>query len=527
MTTTREVAHQSAGTATALALSGAAVTTIANFGIAVIVARAGASLAGLFFAATAVATITGNAAALGTMTALVYFMPAALDGPRPNPRGLVLTALRPVVVAGGAAAAVLVLTAPWLAGIVAGEAAAPATTMLRLLAITVPCWAVTVSVLGATRGLGSMTPTVAVNQVVRPLAQLVLVAMVVWASDDPSGPLMAAAWGGPVVVATGLALWWLWRLGGLTGGGRPTVSSSELWSYARPRAASTAGQIALERVDVVLVSALAGPAVAGVYGAISRFVTAANFVIFALGQATSNGLRRALVAHRRDEAQELLARTTGWMVLVAWPYLLVVAVKAPVLVRLLNPDFGSGATALSLLAVAVLVNALAGPVDLTLLMLGRSRSSLTVTVVALAVDVVVVWLAVPRFGLLGAALAWGAAVVAQNALAALLVVAAGSPEPRPRSSRGVAARSAPVTAGSTEHVPLRVGGRPALIAAAGSVLAVVPIGLATPDDLVGAAVTIVVGGVMWAGWALAFREQLGLGPRARCALSRRSRGRTR
>lgn len=475
---------QSSGAATSLALIGAVVTTVANFGIAILVARAGAVFAGIFFAATAVATIVGNSTGLGTMTGLVYFLPAVLTGPNPNPRSLLALALRPVLIVSSLGAVGLFAGATPLASLIAGEAAGEIASMLRVLALVVPCWAVTVGALGATRGLGSMTPTVVVNQVLRPFGQLLLIGGVVIIDPDPSGLAIATAWAAPVILGLMVALASVWRLGGFVGHGIGPVSSAEFWRFTRPRALSTTFQIALERIDVVLVSALAGEAAAGIYGAVSRFITAGNFLIFAMGQATSSNLRRALAAADHERAQHLLAKTTGWMVLLSWPYFLVVAVKAEPLASLLNTAFGAGASALTILAVAMLANAFAGPVDLALLMLGRSRASLAATTLALAVDIGVAWVAIPRFGISGAALAWGAAVVIQNGTATILVSRIGR---------------------------LRAIGPPSIIAAIGAVIAVVPVGLISADDFVGLIVTLAVAGLISVGWLIIFGSRLHLG----------------
>ncbi|MEZ5230834.1 MAG: hypothetical protein R2710_30420 [Acidimicrobiales bacterium] len=71
---------QSTAAASSLALLGAVVTTVANFVIAILVSSSSNALAGVFFTGTAVATILGNSASLGTMTSLVYFLPQALRG---------------------------------------------------------------------------------------------------------------------------------------------------------------------------------------------------------------------------------------------------------------------------------------------------------------------------------------------------------------------------------------------------------------------------------------------------------------
>lgn len=475
---------QSSGTATRLALVGAAATTAANFGIAIGLAKAGASLAGVFFAVTAVIAILGNTAGLGTMTGLVYFMPACVEGDDPNPRSLLTYATWPVVGASAAVALTLATFASPISQVLAPARAGDAATMLRILAVAVPAWALTVTFLGATRGLGSMTPTVAINQVLKPLCQVAGIGWLLLVSDgEPPVAALAVAWGWPLVAAALLALLAVQRAGGLAGGRRRPVSAGEFWRYTRPRAMATGVQIALERLDVVLVSAIAGEAAAGIYGTISRFITAGNFVVHSIGQATAPSLRRAITSANTGDAQRLLHQTTGWMVLVSWPYFLLVAIEAESLISLLNPAFNGGTAALTILAVTLLTHAATGPIDLTLLMLGRSRASLAIATTALAIDVALAVALIPRFGLVGAAVGWGSAVVAQNGLAAMVV----------RRSCG-----------------LRPFGRPALIAAIGAVGAVVPVAAITPPGFVGLVVSIGGAAAIYLLWLSMFARQLDL-----------------
>lgn len=485
LATTQHSQPQSAGRSSSLAGLGAVAATVANFGIALIVTRAGASFAGVFYAVTAVISIAGNSMGLGTMTGQVFFMPRAVEGSQPNPRSLLRVALVPVILASSVMALLVSLSAPLVAGAVASSRAEEAETMLRVLAWVIPAWAVTVPILGATRGLGSMTATVVVNQVTRPLGQIGLIGAVFLADRQPSLAAVALAWATPIWLGVAIGGVALWRLGGLASHGPPPVSPAEFWRFTRPRSLAVAAQIGLERIDVILVSLWAGEASAGIYGTLSRFATAGNFLVFSLGQATAPTLRRAINANQWPAARAALQRSTGWIVLVAWPYLLLVGVESQPLAQYLSPELTPGASALTILALAMAINAFTGPIDLTLLMLGASRSSLVGVMLALVVDVVLTWWLVPILGINGAALAWGAAVIVQNGLASVLVYRASG---------------------------LVAPARPALIAAAGAIVAVVPIGLSSPETLAGMIVTGVVAFTIWAGWALVFRRQLQLGP---------------
>lgn len=436
---------QGNATASALAVLGAVVTTVSNFFIAWLVSRRGAEQAGIFFVATAIATIAGNGAGLGTQTGMVYFLPQALTGPDPSPGGLLRIAALPVVTLSVVVAGTLGVLAGPFSGLIAGGSD-DLTSMIRVIALTVPAFALTTTFLGAARGMGTMTPTVVIGQVLRPGLQIVFLALTI-IRREPDAWEIAAAWGAPIVLGLVASIVSLARLGGLRRGSTGAVDSSEFWTYTRPRSLSTALQMALERIDVILVSAFVGKEMAGVYGALSRYITAGNFLIFSLGQSVAPHLRRATSKANWTESGRLLQQATGWLVLAAWPYFLLVALNPEPLARLLDSDYATDARILTVLALGMMVSAAAGPIDLALLMLGRSRASLLAIVVAMTTDVLLVIALTPSFGIAGAAWAWAVSVAVQNGLASWLVH---------RSS------------------PLRAWSRPAALAAVTAIVSVVP-----------------------------------------------------
>lgn len=465
------------------AVIGSAVAIVANFGVALSVADKSTTLAGIFFSTTAIVTIAGNSTALGAMTGLTYHLPDDLRRPDPNPRSLLVIALGPVLAASTAAGLLIVVAAGPIAAVVASAHRADVAVMLGIMGIAVPCRALTLAALGATRGLGSMLPTVSVHQIIVPVGQLAGLALVLRRSGEPAPSAVALAWLLPIVVGLVLTMAAVRHLGGLRTSDRATVTAGEFWSYTRPRGVSAAYQIALERLDVILVSAVVGEAAAGVYGTLGRFVSAGNYLVFAMSQAMAAPLRGAVVAGRLQQAKRLLDLSTSWMVLVAVPYLLLLALKAEVIVEFINPDLVTGATALAVASVLVTANPLAGPVDMTLLMLGRSRSSMRITAWAVLINVSVAWVGLHYVGLVGAAVAWGVAVIVQNAAAVVII---------------------------RRHSELRPFGRAGRTAAVGAVVAVGPVALATPDTVAGVVISGLVAAVVLAGWTVLHADRFGL-----------------
>lgn len=484
--------QQSMGKASGLAMVGAVITTIANFAIAILVTRISRDFAGVFFVATAVTTILGNSSCLGTMTGLVYFLPQAVDADAPNPRDLILKALRPVLALSTTVALSVGLLAPQVAQILSKNSSPDdLTTMLRILAIAIVPFALTVTLLGATRGLGSVTPTVLVNQVLRPGGQIILLGLVLL-RDDPSARLVAIGWTLPVIGGFLLALKMTAKLGGFVSGPTAIVSNKEFWGYTRARAVSTSLQIALERIDVIIIGALIGDAGAGVYGALTRFISAGNFLMFSVSQAVSPTLRRAISRGEWVKAQGLLRKATGWLVLIAWPYFLVLALKPEPFANLIDSAYVSDASILSILALGMMFSAASGPIDLCLLMLGRSDLSLIGVAGAIITDLALLAILAPRYGLTGAAVAWAISVVIQNMSSAYFVH---------RQSR----------LSTSGEWSLHGPSRASILAGTGAVIAVVPVSLLTGTSFASAVLVGFVAAPVLVGWCFIWRNQLGFG----------------
>jgi O-antigen/teichoic acid export membrane protein len=114
---------------------------------------------------------------------------------------------------------------------------------------------------------------------------------------------------------------------------------------------------------------------------------------------------------------------TAWLITMAWPMYMGLAVFAPLLLKVFKPQYVSGTSSLEILAVTMLVATGVGPVDMVLLMGGRSFWNLFNVVVALSVNLALSFLLIPQIGIAGAAVAWAGSILVNN-VAPLLEVRA-------------------------------------------------------------------------------------------------------
>jgi O-antigen/teichoic acid export membrane protein len=473
MTTTRERPAVEVRASTrngAVGLAGAAVSAVGGFVLTWVIARGfGAVGAGAFFAVMAVITVTGAVCCLGADTGLIWALPRRSVGRDGDAARLLPVALLPpfllavvVAIAGAGAAATI---APGLLDRAGG--AGPA--LVRLAFIAVPLVVAMTILLAAVRAVRPIGAYVSVQFLLVPLTRPVLVGAAVLTGGGVLAGL--TGWALPVLFGALVAGALIIRPLGIRAGAqiRPTWADwRAFWGFALPRAGSAAIDASSMWVGVLLTAALAGQAEAGVFGAVGRYVLAGQLAMQGLRVAVAPQLSRLLGADRRDEAAAVHRRTTVWIVALSWPGYVLLATFAPAFLRLFGPGFANGAAAMSVLAIAMLVNVGAGNVQTLLLMSGNSRRHLLATLLGLTFNVGAGIVLIPRYGALGAAVAWSIGIVLENVVAAMAARAALR---RPLGLRS-AGYAAAACGGSTAVVCVVVawfGGRdvPGLLSAIG------------------------------------------------------------
>lgn len=425
-------------------LLGSAVMAAASFVVTLAVTRGlSREQAGLFFTATSVFVLATSLGQLGTNTALVYFIPRARAAGTP---GLisryVSMALRPVVLTALAMTVVLLVGADPIARLISPDGASTTAAYLRSVALFIPLAGLENVLLAASRGMGTMRPSVLVEQVGRSLLQVVLVITAVWLSADMT---LAVAWAAAYLPAAVWAVLW-WRSlrrrrsspmsdPPAPGTSTPDPSAAapltsevgdrdlrrDFWRFSGPRALASVGQMTMQRLDIILVAAMAGAVAAAIYTAATRFVVVGQMANRAISTAVQPRLSHALARGDIAGTNHLYRVSTSWLMVLAWPLYLSLMVYGNDLLGLFGRGYQTGHSVLVILAASMLFATSCGMVDMVLNMGGRTTWNLANVTLALVVNLGLdIWL-IPSMGFLGAAIGWAAAIFVSN-LAALLQV---------------------------------------------------------------------------------------------------------
>jgi len=442
-----------------LNLIGAGVSAATTVGVTVFVTRQFSKpVAGAFFTATSAFLIVEAVASLGANVGLVYFIARlrSLGEERRIP-AIVRAAVIPVIVASLLLTAIMVGVAGPLAKVLlsghlakGGAVSAPAVaTSLRALALTLPFAALLDTYLGVGRGYRDMRPTVVIEKIGRSTAQL---AGIVIAVATGSAAFLAPLWALPYVPAAAVA--WLWirrirrrpfrgprgmpdvppelavllalstpvpsvrgapRVGRRTAQRRlANANPRGFWQFTTPRGIASLASITLQRIDIVLVAVMMGPAQAAVYTAATRFLVAGQLGNTAISMAAQPRFTELFAIGDRRSANTVYQVTTAWLVLLTWPLYMLAVTYGPEVLSVFGHSYNAGADVMLILGLTMLLATACGQVDMVLITTGRSSWSLVNGLLAVGVNVGLDLVLIPRYGITGAAIGWAVAIIVTN-----------------------------------------------------------------------------------------------------------------
>jgi O-antigen/teichoic acid export membrane protein len=197
--------------------------------------------------------------------------------------------------------------------------------------------------------------------------------------------------------------------------------AAEFWGFTGPRGMQATFQVVILWLDILLVGAMVSRYAAGIYAAVSKLAILGTFALEGNRLAIGPQLSAFLARGEHDRAAGIFQSATRWLMLASWPLYIVFAIFPAVILGIFGPRYTAGAAALAVLSLAMLVNLGTGNVTVVLLMGGKSSWSAINAGSAFIVNIGLNLVLLPRMGILGAAIAWGASIVVDNVTAMIEV----------------------------------------------------------------------------------------------------------
>lgn len=414
----RDVRGMARGSALSLALSVCAQAC--TMGVTLVLARQlGAADVGRYAQVQALLALLGIITLGGLRAGLTRFVATQrADGDLGAVHGTVRAGIAFAGVTSIVAGAALIVYAhPIAAGAFHDE---KLTELLRLVGVTLPFASLTDVAISASQGFRRMRVYAVVQLFIEPTIRISLTALAIMLGAGVRGAVYSLL--ASNVIAAGLALTALMRLLGPCRS-RVRYAIRDLMSFSFISWFATLATTGLIWADTVLLGILAKSSAVGVYNVATRLVMLAAFVMTPINQTV--GPRIAHVSQLHDVAglQRMYRVATGWIVRLSLPAFIILLAFPRELLRLFGASFAIGATVTVVFALGKLVDAATGPCSVMLNMTGRPAVNMAANLFALVLNVGLNLLLIPRYGVVGAAIAWTVSLVVVNAIRVVAVYA--------------------------------------------------------------------------------------------------------
>jgi capsular exopolysaccharide synthesis family protein len=386
-----------------LNLVGAVCNQLAGLGITLLIARElGRAQLGRYAQAYALMALLGLLSLSGLRTGMLRFVAVHRAERDPGAvRGVVRLGIALTTGASLLLGIGLFFAAPWLVGVVFDDERL--VLALQFVALTLPAGSLMDSALAATQGYRTMKPYALIGLMFEPLARLGVTALLL-SRDTGLRGAMAALLASNVAGAL-LSVVVLYRLLGA-----PTTPTRyhvrDLFRFSMVSWMASLATTGLIWADTILLGIFRSSAEVGVYNVATRLVTLATFVMPAINSSLSP--RVADLYHRGQTAAlgRAYAAATSWILRLSLPAFVALVVFPNQLLAVFGKGFQVGAAVTIILAAGKLIDAGTGPCGLMLNMSGRPLWNMVDNIAVLVLNILLNLAFIPRFGIVGSAVAW-------------------------------------------------------------------------------------------------------------------------
>jgi O-antigen/teichoic acid export membrane protein len=392
------------------ALAGGGVSFVLFAAYQVVVARAlGVVDFGLFVLALAVCNFLAEACDLGLDYGVLRFGAIAHgEGDAGRLRGVVRRGLVSAFLAGTCATVLLAAGATLVGGAFGKPGVA---RVLVPLAVSIPFTGTSEVARACLRAMGRALPSVASGSLVTPALRLAVGLLALRIAAEPE----SVAVGYAVTEALALAATIGMLLRRLPRGGRRTPTTG-LFRYSLPMSLNRVLLYTNSQTEILVLGLLASAGSVGVFGVALRLSAPLSSLLASIAVLFNPMVADLHHRGRTGELDRLFKTATRWVFTAGFPVCVAQIAFSRELLQLFGRGFAGGAAALAILAFGQLVNLGTGTVAGLLAMIGRAWLSLMNALFFLGLSLLLDFLLISRWGVLGAAVANATALAAVNLL---------------------------------------------------------------------------------------------------------------
>ena len=193
-----------------------------------------------------------------------------------------------------------------------------------------------------------------------------------------------------------------------------TINKREVFSYSMPLFLSSFLVIFLNQTDILMLSYYLSADNIGIYSVANKlavlvfFVSSSSFAIF------SPAIAKLLGEKKRDQIQDIIFSVVRLILIITIPIFLIITIFSKDVLLIFGKEFSNGNSVLLILALSFFLSSIFGFAGQVLSVMGRSKLIMINSLGAGILNIVLNYILIPKYGLIGAAIATGSSIIAVN-----------------------------------------------------------------------------------------------------------------
>ena len=373
----------------------------------------GAASFGLFALSLTIVNITGVFSRLGLENGVIRYI-SLYNGINDMPRvkGTIAQGIKLTIVSGIITSIILFFAAntlstgvfhkPGLAGVI------------KVLLLSIPFMSLTIVALSCTCGFKIMKYRAISQSIFLPIMNLLLVLFFLMIGFGLRGVLISHVLS--TFLASILSIYFIHKVFPAIPNIHSVTQTAELVKYSLPLLVVLLLNSMMMWTDTLMLGYFKTLEHVGIYS-----VTMKTAMLTAVMLACFNSIFSPIISDLYNQKQteklsNLFKTVTKWIFSATFPLFLLIGLFPKEILSVFGPEFIAGYISLIILAFAQLVNAGSGPVAFMLAMTGRQKYVMYLTCTSCVLNIVLNYLLIPAYGIIGAAMASGISVIILNLL---------------------------------------------------------------------------------------------------------------
>jgi len=406
---------------TGVIVGGTALGAVLRYLFHIVIAKKlGPELFGVFILGFSIFKIGAMAAEFGLPQAILRFVPMyQADRDQAKTKGIVLSSIRIVLLAGGTLSSLMILFSRTVSIKLFHDA--DIVKSLIPLALLLPLAAITSILTSATQGFKIMKIKVIVTEIFEPSARIILVLGLFLMGIRFEGVM--ASYAAAAIMATLLAWQYLKKVfpSIVERSLPPVYETGKLLSFTWPLFLLRFIGVLLLWTDTLLLGYFKSAEDVGIYTAVQRTVMAGSVMMASINTIFSPFISQLFHQHQLRRLNDLFKTVAKWTFTLSFPiYLALIFFAGPIL-SMFGQEFKNGAPALVILSLGWLVNSCTGSLGVMITMTGRPIINFSYAVGVFIINILLNWILIPRYGIRGAAMATAISLALGNLVSLVTV----------------------------------------------------------------------------------------------------------